>query len=389
MHKLFGDKTTRVNIDAPVTVWSIVFLAVLAPAIFILQPGYVQGLVAYVGFTEEQGGQIVSAEMFGLATMAILLGFIVERFNWRLLSFIFILIFLLGNVMSLGEDSFEALRATRYFAGLGSGGLMSITFTMMGLTTRTNRNMALIIGSVLVYSALGLFVMPTLYHTFGMDGFLFFLVAFSIAGLFFVNKLPCYGPVNTNKTNTVSPLSIPSRLALLAGVLAFNVAIGSIWVYIFLVGVNADIAEQSVANALTASQLTGIVGALSVVVFEERFGRRLPLMIGILGSAASIGMILGQPSFLLYVIGVCLFTLLWNITLPYILATLAFFDASGKLVVQGISMQTIGFAVGPTLAARLLGVGDHDTVNQVAIALFVGAALLFFLVLGTRRAEQR
>ena len=391
MSKLFGGwgSKTKVDIDAPVTLGSIVFLAVLAPAIFILQPGYVQGLVAYVGFTEAQSGQIVSAEMFGLASMAIFLNFIIERFNWRLLTFLFITIFLLGNVMSLGEDSFETLAIIRYCAGLGSGGLMSITFTMMGLTTRTERNMALIIGAVLVYAALGLFAMPTLYHTLGMDGLFYFLVAFSVAGFFFVNKLPCYGQADAHKVDSLAAVSMPGRLALLAAMLAFSVAVGSVWVYIFLVGINADIAEQSVANTLTAAQLTGIMGALCVVVFEERLGRRLPLMVGTLGAAASIVIILGQPSLLHYVIGVCLFTLLWNMTLPYILATFAFFDSSGKLVVQGISMQTIGFAGGPTLAAAVLGRGGHDLVNQLAIALFISAALLFLSAFLMSRRDKR
>jgi hypothetical protein len=45
------------------------------------------------------------------------------------------------------------------------------------------------------------------------------------------------------------------------------------------------------------------------------------------------------------------------------------------MVVHGVSMQFIGYAVGPAIAARLLGFG-YDVINTTAAILFVAAALL-------------
>ena len=61
--------------------------------------------------------------------------------------------------------------------------------------------------------------------------------------------------------------------------------------------------------------------------------------------------------------------------MPYLLATLADFDHRGRIVVHGVSMQFIGYAVGPAIAARLLGFG-YDVINTTAVILFVAAALL-------------
>ena len=107
-------------------------------------------------------------------------------------------------------------------------------------------------------------------------------------------------------------------------------------------------AEQSVANALTTSQFLGIAGAFLAVVLEVRLGRLLPLAIGIIGGAASIYLLVGDGdgdgdmSANRHWIGVCGFNFLWNLSMPYMLATLADFDLRGRMVVHGVSMQFIG-----------------------------------------------
>jgi hypothetical protein len=126
---------------------------------------------------------------------------------------------------------------------------------------------------------------------------------------------------------------------------------------------------------LTVSQFLGIAGAFLAVLFEVRLGRLLPLAIGIIGGAASVYYLVGDIGGAEYWIGVCGFNFLWNLSMPYLLATLADFDLKGRMVVHGVSMQFIGYAVGPAIAARLLGFG-YDVINTTAAILFVAAALL-------------
>ncbi len=58
-----------------------------------------------------------------------------------------------------------------------------------------------------------------------------------------------------------------------------------------------------------------------------------------------------------------------------LLATLADFDLKGRMVVHGVSLQFIGYAVSPAIAAQLLDFG-YDVINTTAAILFVAAALL-------------
>jgi MFS family permease len=62
--------------------------------------------------------------------------------------------------------------------------------------------------------------------------------------------------------------------------------------------------------------------------------------------------------------------------MPYLLATLADFDHRGRTVVQGVSMQFIGYAIGPFIAAQLLTRGGYDLVNIAGVILFVLSAVV-------------
>ncbi len=92
-----------VDIDSRQSIIAIVFLAVVGPCVFILQPGFVQGLIEYVGFSEQQAGLIASVEMFGLATTTVLLSFISSKVAWRKFNTVCIVICTAGNLISIGQ----------------------------------------------------------------------------------------------------------------------------------------------------------------------------------------------------------------------------------------------------------------------------------------------
>jgi hypothetical protein len=185
-----------------------------------------------------------------------------------------------------------------------------------------------------------------------------------------------------------APYSNALKGSTLAAILSYNIGIGIVWAYLFLVGLDAGMGEQSVANALTVSQFLGIAGAFLAVVLEVRLGRLLPLAIGIIGGAASVYYLVGDIGGAEFWIGVCGFNFLWNLSMPYLLATLADFDHRGHIVVHGVSMQFIGYAVGPAIAAELLGFG-YDVINSVAAVLFVAAALLLLPGVLAQRERMR
>ena len=83
---IFGNDDS-VDINSRRTVFSMFLVGVIAPEVFIVQPGFVQGLVELLGFDDQGAGYTASAEMFGLAATTILMTFIAHRVNWRAVIF--------------------------------------------------------------------------------------------------------------------------------------------------------------------------------------------------------------------------------------------------------------------------------------------------------------
>ncbi|MEM1090349.1 MAG: MFS transporter, partial [Pseudomonadota bacterium] len=373
MHVLLGDRSRPLDVNSRRSLVAIVYLAVIGPCVFIVQPGFVQGLVESVGLTEQQAGYIASAEVFGIAATTILLSLIAAKISWRIFLSGCVALGVAANLLSMNQTDFEALAVLRFAAGLCSGGLISLTFTMMGISARPDRNFGLIIVWVLTYGGIGLLVMPTAYGLVGMNGVLVFFALFHLTGLAFIRSVPDSGRAEeTAATPDFHPTT--RRLSLLA-ILIYNIAIGIVWAYLFLVGLETGMDEQAVANALTVSQFLGVGGAFFSVLFETRLGRLWPLVLSIIGTGVATWLLTGGAAPLEFWVAVCGFNLLWNLSMPYLLGSLSDYDASGHTVVHGVSMQMLGLAIGPFVAARILGMGGYDAVNLTAVVLF-GAALL-------------
>lgn len=382
------DKT--VDINSRQSLIAIVFLAVIGPCVFIVQPGFVQGLVEYLKLSEQQAGLIASAEMWGIASGTLALIFLVDRMSWRRLCLMLLAFAVVGNLASVGQSDPVTLGVLRFVAGIGAGGLISITFTMAGLTRRADRSIALIIVWVLSYGAAVLYFMPQAYQAIGMAGVLVFFALFSLCGVVFVRFLPDSGDAHADVEGVYNYSMALRNLTLLA-ILVYNIGIGIVWAYLFLEGLATGMAEQTVANALMISQIVGIGGALFVVFFEVRLGRLVPMMIGFVGIAVAIAMLLNSPTQSDFWWAVCGFNLLWNLTMPYTISTSGDFDAKGQTVVYAIAVQMLGLAIGPYVAAQLLVGGDYDVVNSAAIAAFLLAGLMILpgVLAQRRRMNER
>ena len=74
--------------------------------------------------------------------------------------------------------------------------------------------------------------------------------------------------------------------------------------------------------------------------------------------------------------------------LQHLLATLAEFDHRGRIVVHGVSMQFVGYAIGPYVAAQLLTRGGYDLVNTTGVVLFVISAIVILPGMLAQRQAQ-
>ncbi|EED34661.1 major facilitator superfamily protein [Luminiphilus syltensis NOR5-1B] len=382
-----GNTGEEVHPSHPLSLFSAILLGVIGAAVFIVQPGFVQGLVKYYHFSEQSAGYVASVEMWGIALTTLVIAVVVNRFSWRVILAVSIALMACGNFFSIFTDTPAVFASWRFVAGIGSGGLISLTFTIIGLTANPDRNFGYLIMAVLTFGALGLWVMPLALSIVGIPGVLLFFTLFTLLGLPFVRYLPTSGDTHAQVETDAVDLPLWQRGMAVTAMFLYFTGQGVVWVYLFLIGVEGGASEQQVANGLTLSQFLGIAGAFAAVLITIRFGRLTPITFGILGGIIPLFFLIGEMGALVYGVAVSVYNFAWNMTHPFLLAALASFDRKGTVVTHGVAAQMLGLAVGPAIAAYFISPGQFASVNGLGIGFF--ALALFFIAVPVLEHRRR
>lgn len=379
-----------VNLNSSITISSVLFMAVIGPEVFIVQPGFVLGMVQYMGFSEKVAGDIASVEIWGIALTTVVMTFFAQRFNWRYVFFYSLIIMILGNIASLFVDTPLLFGITRFIVGFGAGGIISLSFTVVGLTEKPDRNCGYLLMWVLFYGAIVLMAMPTAYQLVGMNGVLVFLALLPACGLYFVRFLPASGEEHAQIEEDAVNLPRNFKYIAILAMFFYFLAHGVVWAYLFLIGIVGGGTEQEIANGLTLSQFFGIAGAFTAAMMGIKLGRSIPLSIGILGTFIPFFWLFGSMGVLIYSVAVCIYNYSWNLTHPFLLGAMASFDRTGRVVTIAVAAQMMGLANGPWIAARIYSEGDFSNVIWLGIVLFAVSLLLILPpVLKQKRLAQR
>jgi predicted MFS family arabinose efflux permease len=372
MHKPFR---SPVDVNSPSAVLSAIFLGTVGVLSFIIQPGIVQGLVSNLRLSDANANLVVGMEMMGVALATIIVAAIGERIDWRRITLAALVIGAAGDFSSAFLLHGPAFVAARMVAGFGHGAIISLSFTFVGLTVRTDRNIAFYLVALLSYGAVGLWVLPTVLTRWGFPALFVFFAVVTLLGLLTLGRLPSSSQGREQISPTAAQLHWGGISVALAGVLAYNLAQGIAWANLSLIGTAARISDQTVADDLFLSQIFAVAGALLSVVLAGRVPRGLLIGVGIVGGGASIALLMLGVTPVIFVAAVCGFNFLWNFVLPFILATVGDFDLRGRAISPSIALQMIGLGLGPILSGGLVGAGNFMSVEVVCVAFF-GVSLL-------------
>ncbi|MEL7030055.1 MAG: MFS transporter, partial [Pseudomonadota bacterium] len=180
----------NIDVNSPATVGSAIWLGTIGVLSFIVQPGLVQGFVTELGLDEVAANDLAFTEMIGVAAATVAMAFLGRRISWRALVATALGLAAVGNLASGLLDDPTAFRAARFVTGLGEGGLISLSFSVIGLTARTERNLAFYLVLLLSYGAVGLWIMPRAFDAIGLDGIFYVWAALTAASFATVRHLP-------------------------------------------------------------------------------------------------------------------------------------------------------------------------------------------------------
>lgn len=371
-------KTPTVDINSPLGLFATIYINVIGIAVFIVQPGFNQLLVSLLQYSPENVGYIASAEMWGIALTTVALNFLAKLVSWRPLLAAAALLIMVGNLGSIMAVSAFEFATWRFIAGVGSGALISLTFTIIGLTDKPDRNFGFTIMGVLIYGSIGLLLVPVAGAAVGVHGIIIFFALLGLSVFPFIRFLPNSGESHHQVKQEAIKMPELQKYLGICGMFFYFAGQGIIWAYLFLIGTNAGSDEQAVANSLALSQFLGIGGAFLAAMIGLRFGRIKPITLGVMGGIIPLFFLFDGAGIIVYLIAVCVYNFAWNMLHPYLLAAMASFEAGGRIVTYGVSGQMIGLAVGPALAAFVLN--DDDFTNVLALGIVTFALSLCFVL---------
>ncbi|CAN1551184.1 AraJ Arabinose efflux permease [Sphingomonadaceae bacterium] len=347
-----------------------------AQTVFI-QPAYVDTLARYGGLGPERAGYALSWEMTAFAVTTIAMAFFAHRLPWKPTIWAALLVIASGNVLSMLLADFQQLLIVRTLVGGASGLIVPLAFAAVGRLANPERAFGLMIGILLIYAALFLGIMPWLTSVAGVTGLFGGMLFTCIIAAFGMRWFPddCR-PEEAGARNKFTWPAKGHRLAL-AGMLLYFAHLTSFWSFASVVAEDNRVSEGSIALALATSQIAGIVGTALPAVWGDRIPLIRALALAVLGSVASVAILLVLTDASTFLLAVLLFHFGWNLGHSYLLALFARLDPTSNLIVMATAMQKVGIAAGPAIAAAIYGVkgGNWVMIASLLLGLAAMAAL--------------
>ncbi len=354
-----------------------ILLAFLATAGFFyvnIMPALVDGLKVGLGFTNKQAGLVGSCNVYGAATGAFLIAFLVRRIHWRPWAH-FLLLGLIGmDLLSMLVKDPSVLMGARFVHGFIGGMLVGISYSIFARTIAPDRTFGVLLLVQVFAGGLGVMSLPLLVPKFGTSVLFATLILFSLITLVMLQFLPEY-PIKPRAPLAVGVL--PDRLQLgplllaLLAVFFFQAANMGLFAFIIGLGKNHGLDVEFISRTLGIANWVATLGALLVIVVSTRFGIFKPIIGGML--LTLVGTYVFNYSSVKWIwIAANIGTgITWNFVISHLLGMCARFDRTGQTAVWGGFASKMGLASGPMLFSFIVGAGNYSLLIAAALGLLV------------------
>jgi predicted MFS family arabinose efflux permease len=304
------------------------------------------------------------------------------------------LVLVAANVASAYATDWQLVFALRVIAGAGAGLVSACGTAALASAINPDRAFAIVtVTSGLLYTAEPR-IIPYATVPYGVQGGYLLLAAISLVFVpFFIGLLPASRVESEEEEAPLIALLLeaPNRtLAIIAMVALFSFEIGQAAVYQFIavLGELAGLGEMAVGRVLGDTALLGLAGGVFAAVLGTRFGRKWPIIIGLLlNSAAAAGLALQSDPTSYWMLNL-LWGLAYNFSVPYLMGALSALDDRGRWVVAADGAWNGGTAVGPGLAGVTVQAAGYPPL--AVLAMTAGLVCMFLMtIVVTRLGSQQ
>ncbi len=356
----------------------------LGPAAIILMPMIVGGLIDSHGFNEQQAANIASLEGLGLVVSSVLAALWIRRLRWSRALLLACLAYAVLNGVSASLPGYEPLLVTRFLTGLAGGSIFAVTVAALGDNRAPDRAFGLAQAVQGVMMLAGFSAAPFLLRAGNVGALFYMLAAASLLMLLAVRRFPDRGrsrPAAAATGPRQQGHTVLIWLGLAASVIFFINVFG-FWAFVERIGQDAGLPAATIGLALGVSQVMAIAGALAAALASDRYGRYWPLLIVLVGQVLALYALIGDFGSTAFFLSTGAFQALFIVAVSYQMGAIAKLDSQGRFLVLMTAAQGLGAAIGPAIAASLIGEGgDYSGVVQMAALLCLTGTLLFLFII--------
>ena len=349
-----------------------------------LTPTIVGIFVDSYGLTLKDAGYMAAVYMAGGGLGGALVSVVLLSFRTRLLLTFGLVALSVGSFGAIFAHSLAAIIASRLLAGLGEG----VGFALMGAGVSRmadpNRVFGIFTLLMLLIAGCCQYVVPWVQLAVGARMLFVPLGVAPALLLLFVYQFPDLTAVKKSKTlrdsGDASLWFAPYFWSGILAVLLLYIAYGAGFAYMDRIGVRTGISSDAVASILGTGYLVSAGGAIAMIATANRGSRRWKLYLSLIVVVlATLATVIGDP--LTYRLGVITLDLSWFYFVPNLLAILASADATGRLTAAAMGAMEWGIAIGPAVAAFLLGETHFIVIAVIAACGFLSGLVLLVPVI--------
>lgn len=371
----------NIQIEQSSIIAAIMYSIIATAGLFYVNLGgaFLSAFVDGLNIGRDQAGYIVSANKYGAAFGALIATFVVKRIEWRKTIFNLFLLMIVVDFISSLITSPSSLIYIRFLHGTIGGLSVGIGLSIIARTLNPDKIFGMLLVVQYSFGSLGIWAVPRLVESFGHIAVFGVLVSFTIMTIAILPFVP-----DVKKISSQSKFKFKLNLNYLLifaliGLFLFQSSNMGVADYAFELGKDIGLINSQISNILTLANIISILGGVLVYLIGTKFGRTIPLIIGITIASLFTFMLHFSDNVNIYFLANTMTGIAWAFVIPYILGLCATFDSHGQMAALAGFISKIGLASGPLVGSLLIiDYGFNLIINIATISLIF--SLVFLLI---------
>lgn len=365
---------------APDSWFALLFLSCLATAgLFYvnIMPALVDGLQSALGFSVQDSGRIGSFNMYGMAFGSLIMALSVNKLDWKSAAWKLLVAIIVIDMVSAIANKAEVLMGIRFAHGLFGGALISLGFCVIARTPSPSRTFGVLMLLQSLIAAGGAIALPLMVRSFGLYSLFLTLIGFSLITLVFLYFLPLY-PAKAQISNSkdVAPVKLRFLMLVFISVVLFQAANMGLYAYLMDMGKQAGFDLAFVSETLAVSNVSGMVGAVMIILVGSRLGIFKPIFIGMALMLLAVVALFYSDVRAVWCTSIMVLMFGWSFVLPCLFGMCSYFDPSGHSTTWVGLASKLGLATGPMVGSFLLVEGNYTPILIVTFGMFLASTIV-------------